>query len=301
MNGQSADLERVTNAILSEIQGVMGLAQTRLAQWPIRLIFGSPARRLASMLVHLDQDIARNGLSAAAGNLLARFVQDLRVDCPQGIPDCTQGIPKDGPLLVVSNHPGAYDLLILVANLLRDDLKIISSDIAVFHHLPSVAPHFITITDDPYRRMVSFRTALRHLGDGKALLIFPRGEVEIDPILSADAIRGIDRWSFSLDLILRKVPQTRTVVAIVSGVFSPRWFNHPILHLWKKPEQRQKIAEIIQVAEQLIFSKSLQLSPRVSFSPPLIFSEAGQRSAPPGWWINTLTQTARAQLAAITR
>ncbi|MEJ2706014.1 MAG: hypothetical protein P8074_00245 [Anaerolineales bacterium] len=36
MNGQFAELEGVTNAILSEIQGVMGLAQTRLAQWPIR-------------------------------------------------------------------------------------------------------------------------------------------------------------------------------------------------------------------------------------------------------------------------
>jgi hypothetical protein len=301
MNGQVADLERVTNAILTEIQGVMGLAQTRLAQWPIRSIFGSPARRLAGLLVQLDQDIARYGLSAAAENLLSRFVQDFLVDCPQGIPDCTHGIPKDGPLLVVSNHPGAYDLLILVANLLRDDLKIISSDIAVFRHLPFVAPHFITITDDPYRRMVSFRTALRHLWDGKALLIFPRGEVEIDPALSADAVQGIDRWSFSLDLMLRKAPQTQSMVAIVSGVFSPRWFNHPILRLWKKPEQRQKIAEIIQVAEQLILSKKPPLTPRVSFSPPLIFSETGQKSAPPGWRMETLTQTARAQLATITR
>lgn len=294
MNGQVADLERVTNAILYEIQGVMGLAQSRLAQWPIRSIFGSPARRLASLLVHLDQDIARNGLSAAAGNLLAMFVQDARVEC-------LQGIPKDGPLLVVSNHPGAYDLLILVANLLRDDLKIISSDIAIFRHLPSVAPHFITITDDSYRRMLSLRSALRHLRDGKALLIFPRGEVEIDPSLSADAAQGIDRWSFSLDLILRTVPQTRSVVAIVSDVFSPRWFNHPILRLWKRPEQRQKIAEIIQVAEQLARSRKLPLTPRVCFSPPLMFSEAGEKSAPPGWWMDTLTQTARAQLAAITR
>jgi hypothetical protein len=294
MNGQFADLEGVTNAILSEIQGVMGLAQTRLAQWPIRSIFGSPARRLAGLLVQLDQGIARNGLRAAAEDLLTRFVQDYWVDCPHGI-------PKDGPLLVVSNHPGAYDLLILVANLLRDDLKIISSDIAVFRHLPSVAPHFITITDDSYLRMLSLRSALRHLRDGKALLIFPRGEVEIDPSLSPDAAQGIDRWSFSLDLILRKVPQTRSVVAIVSGVFSPRWFNHPILRLWKKPEQRQKVAEIIQVAEQLVLSKKSPLTPRVSFSSPLIFSEADQKSAPPGWWMDTLTQTARAQLAAITR
>lgn len=294
MNEQVANLEKVTNAILIEIQGVMGLTQNRLAQRPVRSIFGSPARRMANLLVQLDRDIARYGLRSAAENLLARFVQDFKVDCPGNI-------PKDGPLLVVSNHPGAYDLLILVASLFRDDLKIISSDIAVIRHLPSLTPHFITITHDPYRRMVSFRTALRHLRDGNALLIFPRGDVEIDPALSPDAVDGIDRWSLSLDLFLRQVPQTCSVVAIVSGVFSSRWFNHPVLRLWKKPEQRQKIAEIIQVAEQLVLSKKSLLTPRVSFSSPLIFSEAGEKPAPPGWWMDTLTQTARAQLAAITR
>jgi putative hemolysin len=154
-------------------------------------------------------------------------------------------------LLVVSNHPGAYDILILITSLFRDDLKILSSDITIIRHLPSVAPHFITITHDPYRRMVSFRTALRHLRDGKALLVFPRGEVETDPALSAGALDGIDRWSPSLDLLSREIPQICSVVAIVSGVFSSRWFNHPILRMWKKPEQRQKIAEIARARVQL--------------------------------------------------
>lgn len=292
MNEQVANLEAVTNAILIEIQGVMGLTNNHLAQWLVRSIFGWPARRMAGLLVQVDQDIARYGLGAATKDLLSGFVHDFKVSCQESI-------PKDGPLLVVSNHPGAYDILILIANLFRDDLKIISSDIAIIRHLPSVAPHFITITHDPYQRMASFRTALRHLRDGKALLIFPRGEVEIDPALSVGAIDGIDRWSFSLELLLRQIPQACSVVAIVSGVFSPRWFNHPILRLWKKPEQRQKIAEIIQVAEQLVLSKKSLLTPRVSFSPPLMFSGAGEKTAPPGWWMDTLTQTARAQLAAI--
>ena len=294
MSEQVANLEAVTNAILLEIQGVMGLGYSRLAQWLVRSIFGWPARRMAGLLVQVDQDIARYGLRAAAENLLYGLVQDFKVNCQQSI-------PKDGPLLIVSNHPGAYDILILIANLFRDDLKIISSDIAIIRHLPSVATHFITITHDPYRRMASFRTALRHLRDGKALLIFPRGEVETDPALSPVPVDGIDRWSFSLDLLLRQIPQACSVVAIVSGVFSSRWFNHPILRLWKKPEQRQKIAEIIQVAEQLVLSKKSLLAPQVSFSPPLMFSDAGEKAAPPGWWMDTLTQTARDQLAGITR
>jgi hypothetical protein len=293
MNGQIADVENVTNAVITEIQGVMGLARYRLAHWLLRSVFGLPARRLASLLVQFDQDISEYGLRATAENLLTRFVEDVWVEC-------SQGIPKDGPLLVVSNHPGAYDLLILAANLFREDLKIISSDIAVFRHLPSIEPYFIPITNDPYRRMVAFRIALRHLREGKALLVFPRGEVEIDPALSADAIQGIDRWSLSPDLFLRKVPQACSVVAIVSGVFAARWFNHPILRLWKKPEQRQKIAEIIQVAEQLVLARTRLLNPRVSFSSPLIFSEVEEKTTPEDWRMDALTQTARDQLAAIT-
>jgi hypothetical protein len=292
MNGQAADLDCVTNAILTEILGIMGLQQNRLAQWPVRSVFGLPARRLASLLVRFDQDVARNGLAAASDHMLARFVQGYSVDCP-----C--GIPKDGPLLVVSNHPGAYDILILAASLFREDLKTISSDIAVIPHLPSIAPHFIPITDDPHRRMVAFRTALRHLQDSKALLIFPRGDVEIDPAFSPQALQGIDRWSLSLDLFLRKAARTCSVVATVSGIFSSRWFNHPFLRLWNKPEQRQKVAEILQVSEQLVLSKKSRLTPRVSFSPPLIFSEEVGENSSPGWRMDTLIQTARAQLAAI--
>lgn len=178
-------------------------------------------------------------------------------------------------------------------------LKVISSDIAIFHHLPSIAPHFIPINEDPHRRMVAFRTGLRHLRDGKALLLFPRGDVEIDPALSAQALQGMMRWSSSLELYLRKAPGTPLVIATVSGVLSPGWFNHPVLRVWKKTEQRQKVAEIIQVAEQLILSRKARLAPQVSFSPPLHFSQAGGMSGPPGHLMQTVTRIAQAQMAAL--
>jgi hypothetical protein len=292
MNRPVADLTGVTSAILDEIQGVMGLARD---SWTARLagaLFGRSARRMANLLVQLDHDIASAGLSAGAGNLLARLIQDYQVDPPEAI-------PREGPLLVASNHPGAYDLLILVASLGRDDLKIISSDIGILRHLPSVAPHFIPISEDPRRRMAAFRSGLRHLLDGQALLLFPRGDVEIDPALSPEAFQGIASWSASLELFLRKAPETRVVVAIVGGVLSSRWFNSPLVRLWKKTEQRQKVAEIIQVAEQLVLSRKPPLTPRVSFSPPLIFSQAGETSANAGGLMQTLSDTAQAQLAVL--
>jgi hypothetical protein len=292
MNAPAADLQGVTRAMLHEIRGVMGLARVPGAAHLVQALFGPSARRLARMLVRLDAEVTRCGLAAAAGNLLSKLIHDCRIDRPQPI-------PRQGPLLVVSNHPGAYDLLMLAASLARDDLKIISSDIVIFHHLPSVAPHFISITEDPHRRMVAFRAGLRHLLDGKALLLFPRGEVEIDPALSARALQGMAHWSPSLELYLRSAPGTFLVIATVSGVLSPHWFNRPVLRIWKKTEQRQKVAEIIQVAEQLIFSKKARLTPRVSFSPALHFSQEGELSAPRGQLMQTVTHAAQAQVAAL--
>ncbi|MEJ2352597.1 MAG: hypothetical protein P8Y03_22655 [Anaerolineales bacterium] len=286
MDRPAAHLQDVSNAILLEIQGVMGLTRD---SWTARLVgalFGRSARRMANLLVQLDHDIASAGLSAGAGNLLARLIQDYQVNPPEAI-------PREGPLLVASNHPGAYDLLILVASLGRDDLKIISSDISILRHLPSIAPHFIPISEDPHGRMAAFRSGLRHLLDGKALLLFPRGDVEIDPALSPEAFQGMASWSPSLELFLRRAPETRVVVAIVGGVLSARWFEHPFVHIWKKTEQRQKVAEIIQVAEQLVLSRKPPLRPRVLFSPPMVFSQVGG----PGELMRTLTGTARAQLA----
>jgi hypothetical protein len=129
--------------------------------------------------------------------------------------------------------------------------------------------------------------------DGQALLLFPRGDVEIDPALSPEAFLGMARWSASLELFLRKAPETRVVVAIVGGVLSSRWFEHPLVRLWKKTEQRQKVAEIIQVAEQLLLSRKPQLTPQVLFSPPLAFPQGNR----PGALMQTLTNTAQTQMA----
>lgn len=292
MKGPVADLQLVTRAILHEIRGVMGLARIPGAASLVGAVFGPSTRRLSRLLVRLDDEAAKYGLAAAAGNLLSNLIHEFRVDC-------LEAIPQQGPLLVASNHPGAYDLLILAASLDREDLKIISSDIAIFHQLPSIDPHFIPISADPHRRMAAFRAGLRHLLDGKALLVFPRGDVEIDPALSAEALRGIAHWSASLELYLRKAPKTQLVVATVSGVHSPRWFRHPVIRLWKRTEQRQKVAQIFQVAEQLILSRKAPLTPRVCFSAPLHFSQEGDLSEPAGRLMQMVTRTAQAQVAAL--
>jgi hypothetical protein len=101
------------------------------------------------------------------------------------------------------------------------------------------------------------------------LLIFPTGTVDPDPAVSSEGARqALDRWSTSLELLIRRVPETQVVVAIVSGVLSPGWYKSPITWLRKEPYNKQKVAEIFQVMQQLFFPNSLKLTPCLAFSQP---------------------------------
>ncbi len=289
MQKTPTDEAAVMAAILHEIQGVMGLTRRKRLFQAVSIPLRPAVRRMARLLSKLEQEVSERGWQAGARSFLAHFVSNTRV---YG----AESLPQQGALLVVSNHPAAYDVLILAATLPRDDLKIISSNIAVISCLPAIASHFIFISEQAHGRMATVRAALRHLEQGGALLIFPRGDVEPDPAVSPGALQSLQNWSPSLDLFLRKAPQTRTVVTIVSGVLSPHWMRNPLVRLWKRPEQRQKIAEIFQVVQQLAWRPELALIPRVNFSPALASVELGGAASAPGGYLQGVTRQAQAML-----
>jgi hypothetical protein len=87
------------------------------------------------------------------------------------------------------------------------------------------------------------------------------------------------------------------VVAITSGILSKRWFKSPLIRLWKKYEQRQKVAEIFQIAMQLIMGKIPNSKPMLSFSAPLSVDELGGLDAAKGTILARLIEEARSLLA----
>jgi hypothetical protein len=281
--------EAVTAAIQAEILGVLGLKEQPWAGRFLAPLTRLPANRMAGLLAELDHNVAEYGWQGGAQRFLTRFVQKAQVS---GV----ESLPREGPLMVVSNHPAAYDVIILAASLPRDDLKIISSPVSVATYLPAVRPHFIFISEDAHERMGTVRTALRHLREGGALLIFPRGEAEPDPAVSPGALESLKLWYPSVDLLLHKAPQTQTVISMVSGVLSPRWFGSPMLRLWKRPEQRQKIAEILQVVQQLVWHKDLALTPSVTLSPPLTTESLAEEATAPEAYLQAITARARQML-----
>jgi hypothetical protein len=283
------ELTALSRSLVVELAGSIGLRNSTLAQRLIWPLFRPVTDRLASIGVTFDRNIAEYGISKAMKAALADFISTVHT---RG----TQEIPSKGPLLVVSNHPGTYDSLIISSTLQRDDLQIISSDIPFLMNLPRAHSHFFFVSQDPSNRMMATRKAIRHLENNGSLLLYGFGHLDPDPAVYEDAASYIDRWSPSLDLFLKIVPQARLLITIVSHVVSRKWRNSVLYWLRRSPLDRRRLVEFGQVISQLLFPHRLMLSPFISFSPPVglqdLRAEIGSERVLPG-----IIQHARAVLA----
>jgi hypothetical protein len=138
-----------------------------------------------------------------------------------------------------------------------------------FHSLPATGERFIITTPDAHDRMMAVRAILRHLKAGKTLLLFPSGTVDPDPDVMPGLESALETWSPSLDLILRKLPDTQIVVSIISGVLTPESFRHPLARIRKHPRDRQKMAEFVQTLRQIFKPESVPLHARATFAQPI--------------------------------
>jgi 1-acyl-sn-glycerol-3-phosphate acyltransferase len=177
-------------------------------------------------------------------------------------------VPSSGPLLVTSNHPGGIDCLALAAGLGRSDLKIVASGMPFLRDLPEVARHLILVSRvGAHARMSALRESIRHLEEGGALLIFPRGRVEPDPAFFAEAELSIEEWSPSVRILLDSVPRLRWVVAVVSGVVSNKALDHPLARRKRELTERQLLAEFYQIARQVMSPRWFQQTISLSLAP----------------------------------
>jgi hypothetical protein len=284
------NVDVITEVLFNQLLNVMGMKRPNLFSKILFSILSKPAKRMSAMLVELDRNIAEKGFNQAMIQFKDNFVTsvDLRG---------AENVPEQGPLLLICNHPAAYDVIIVAACIHRDDLKALASDIDLIQKLPNIANHIIPVPYQISSRLQTVRASINHLKSGGALLIFPRGDVEPDPTISPGAEQSLNGWSPSLELFLRKVPQSISTVAIASGILSKRWFKNPLIRLWKKYEQRQKVAEIFQIAAQLITGKMPKSTPIVSFSAPLSIDQLGGEAAPEGTLLAAIVEQARALLA----
>jgi len=228
------------------------VAALKLAEAPnavravVRTAFAAVSLPLGRALARFDSRIDACGLASAAAATL----------CDLGASWTRAGDapPLAGPLLLVANHPGAYDALVLFAALGRDDAGIVAADRSFLRAMPSLARHLIFVPDAPSaparERARGLRCALRHVARGGALVHFGAGRIEQDPEFPGAA--GVERlapWQRGTGALVRGLAREAgaVVAAMVEGVHSRRAKRLLVIRLAER-RGLTTLAPLLQVA-----------------------------------------------------
>ncbi len=179
-----------------------------------------PSRRLGKMLARFDSRIPLLGLGAAAREMLHACGATVDVSGP---------VPSKGGVLVVTNHPGAYDALAMMAALGRDDVALVAADREFLRAMPRLSDHLVFVAEaragaSPLARAGGLRKALTWLDAGHALVQFGAGSIEPDPRFAQPGEDVLGAWSDGSSLLaMRALASSASIVpALVSGVHSRR-------------------------------------------------------------------------------
>jgi len=261
--GQVANPRDVEAYLAAEAMKALGTQSAGLSYRLIRLALKLPLRRLANMAVEFDRRVASDGFQEAARWVLPHFIRRIRVE---GI----ENIPRQGPVVIASNHPGTFDSLAIIANLPRPDINVVLAANPFFRVFQHARQNFIYSTLDPHARMAVVRSAVRHLQQGGVLVIFATGKLDPDPAYFIEGARqAVERWSSSLAYLLRKVPETRLVPVAAGNFVARSCLDSPVTWIHRTSTERQKLAEFIQVIQQLLFGLRFGNIPRLSFGPAI--------------------------------
>ena len=159
-------------------------------------------------------------------------------------------VPRRGPLLVLSNHPGMSDAMALFTAVRRADLKVIAAERKLLRLLPNISSHLVFIPegeDESRGRMSGMRAIAAHLRRSGAALIYPAGRIEPDPLVMPDVIDALANWSESVTLFARLAPETLVLPVAVGGTISAAALRNPIPRLYRKRRDREWAAATLQV------------------------------------------------------
>jgi len=283
-------IQALTEALVDEILIAFGQDRAMRSRF-LRKIAQIPAGRFTQLIDQFDQRVCREGLPAASRWVTARFIRSVRV---RG----RQNLPAQGPLLVASNHPGALDSVSMLGAFPRDDTRIYVTGSPFFKTIPSSREHCVFVEDptnvDERRRAI--RLGIEHLQSGGSLLIFPTGRVDPEPACTPGSMETMQEWSPSLEILLRKAPQTKLVLGAMSDVLLHRYIAHPLTRLQPPGWKRQRAAEYLQVIQLLLSRKILELGTLVSFGAPHTV-ESFDGGAASRRWMDEIIRRAQALFA----
>ena len=233
-------LELITQVCVDDIISAFGLGSVSHGRAILESLARIPARRLAHQILTYDTIVGESGLRTGGAWALKRLSRNARVEGQENV-------PREGPLLLVSNHPGLADAVALFAATPREDLRVIAADRPLLDALPNTSRYLLTVAEPSAGRPGVARAAARHLRGGGAVLTFPGGRIEPDPAILPGAVEALDHWSSSADLFARLTPGLAVVPVAVSGVISPSALRTPLVHLRRLRPDREWLAATLQV------------------------------------------------------
>lgn len=259
---KEAHANLLSQRIIDEIVYAFGGKRNGVLQRIATPIIRSPARHFGKIAADFYDDVINLGVSRGALAALPRFNHSV-------ISRGNETIPKDGGLLLVSNHPGGLDSLGIISRIPRNDLRILVTDVEFMHLLDIRKRFFYYVSFETLGGMVALRGAIDHLKSGGALLLYAHGEVDPEPECFPSAMDEVMNWSSSIEIMLRKAQQTKLQIITVSGAVHPRYINNPITRIRRESARRQKLAEFIQVIRSMMKPSSNPIQMKISFGSPI--------------------------------
>lgn len=233
-------LDALTRLCAGEILSAFGLGGVVHGRLPLELAAWLPARHLARQVLTYDTLVGESGLGVGGAWALGRMSRDAVVEG-------RDNVPREGPLLLVSNHPGLADAVALFAATPREDLRVVAAKRPFLEALPNTSRYLLTVNESSPGRLGVVRAATRHLRRGGAVLTFPGGKIEPDPAVLPGAMEALKHWSASVDLFARRTPGLTVVPVVVSGVVSPAALSNPLTRLRRRKRDREWLAATLQM------------------------------------------------------
>lgn len=259
MTENDAYVKQLSESLVDEVVGAVGLPKNRFYHRLIWKLINPVTERFAHVGLNFERTLKEDGFPAASKWVLSLF-------CKPAKTHYHQEIPQDGPLLVVANHPGAYDGVVYASQLGRKDVSLIATEIPYLRLLPLTSSHLIyAARDNSTNRAIAMRQIIRHLRSGGAMIYFASGHRDPDTAVYPGSVKNIDAWLPVFDFFYKYVPGLRILPTIGSGILSEHWAYHPVTRVRRKQLDRQRLAEFCQVISQLVHPGKLLVTPAVSF------------------------------------
>ncbi|HKJ26430.1 MAG TPA: 1-acyl-sn-glycerol-3-phosphate acyltransferase [Anaerolineales bacterium] len=257
---------------LQGILFVLNMPETRFTRWLVTRLFGRMFLNVIDVAVEFDHRVGEEGVQKGC-----QFIS-LRCGTPAKVHGAEQ-LPAEGPLLLVSNHPGYFDTMVILGHLPRRDVRVVVGGVPYFNEMPHVRQYIFYTDHSPQQQVQVLRDSVRYLNGGGCVLIYPTGMADPDPDVMDGAHAQIERWSKSVALMMRRAPAAKLVPVTVSGILAQKYLNHPVARIQPKVRYRQRVAEFFQLYQQFRRTDVPPLArPRVSFGKPVSLAELSEHS-----------------------